>query len=161
MHKAKLGDRVRIRYSCVPAKGSATGKPPGWRALEFTVGGSDVIPGLSVGVVGMEQGDQKRVTLQPPDAYGAVQPALLKIVPRQRFPKHLVLRVGKRLTAVETVSRRRRRVTVVRITDDSVTVDGNHPLAGKMVELEVCLISLASSSDANRRTPQFDRGGNS
>jgi FKBP-type peptidyl-prolyl cis-trans isomerase 2 len=52
-------------------------------------------------------------------------------------------------------------VRVVKINPNSVMLDGNHPLAGKVVELEICLISIDSSSDANRSKPQFDMGGES
>ena len=80
-----------------------------------------------------------------------MQPKLMRLIPRSRFPKHLKLQVGKRLTAVHGLAGRRRRVTVVEINSDSVVVDGNHPLAGKVVVLEVNLISLDSSADANRQ----------
>ena len=56
---------------------------------------------------------------------------------------------------------RSRRVKVVEIKPKSVVVDGNHLLAGKVVELEVTLISVDSSADANRTQPQFDIGGES
>jgi FKBP-type peptidyl-prolyl cis-trans isomerase 2 len=125
------------------------------------VGSRDVFRTLSLGVVGMAPGDQKRLTLQPQEAYGAVKSKLIRQIPRARFPKHLVLQVGKRLTAVQKLARRRRRVTVVEINDDSVIVDGNHPLAGKVIEMDVRLISLDSSSDATRSKPQFDLGGES
>jgi len=51
------------------------------------------------------------------------------------------------------------RVRIVEVHPDSVTVDGNHPLAGKIIELEVNLISLDSSASANKQNPQFDLGG--
>jgi FKBP-type peptidyl-prolyl cis-trans isomerase 2 len=88
-----------------------------------------------------------------------VRANLIREIPRQRFPKHVVLRVGKRLTAVNVVSGRRRRVRIVEIKPDAVVVDGNHPLAGKVVVFEVGLISLDSSSNANKGKPQFDMGG--
>jgi FKBP-type peptidyl-prolyl cis-trans isomerase 2 len=73
------------------------------------------------------------------------------------------LKVGKRLTAVQRVAGRRQRVTVVEIRSDSVIVDGNHPLAGMVIELEVMLVSLGSSSaasaGANHSQPQFDADG--
>jgi FKBP-type peptidyl-prolyl cis-trans isomerase 2 len=159
MHIAKLGDRVRIQYARLPEHGAAAAKPLRPQVLEFTVGSKDLIPSVSLGVVGMGPGDQKRLTLQPREAYGMLRAGLIREIPRQRFPKHLVLRVGKRLAAVNTASGRRRRVRVVEIKPDSVVVDGNHRLAGKVVELEITLISVDSSSNANKEKPQFDLGG--
>jgi FKBP-type peptidyl-prolyl cis-trans isomerase 2 len=158
MHRAELGDRVRIEYSRLVDQ-CATGKPRKSKTCEFIVGGSEVFASLSMGVVGMVPGDRKRLRLQPAEAYGDVQPKLLRTIPRSRFPKHLKLQVGKRLTAVHGLAGWRRRVTVVEINSDSVVVDGNHPLAGKVVVLEVNLISLDSSADANVSKPQFDMGG--
>ena len=161
MHEAQLGDRVRVQYSRVPKSDETPTKPPGEKVLEFTVGGKGVMPGLSFGIVGMTQGDQKHFTLQPAEAYGAVQPRLIREIPRDRFPKQLALRMGMQLTARDHSSGRRRRVRIVEIKQDSVMVDGNHPLAGMVIELDVCLISVNSSADANGSKPQFDAGGES
>ena len=159
MNTAKIGDRVRIQYSRLPQRAAASGVPHGQKMVEFTVGSKDVFPSLSLGVVGMAPGDRKQLTLQPQEAYGAVKPKLIRQIPRQRFPQHIALQVGKRLTAFVTSSGRRQRVRVVEIYPDSVTVDGNHPLAGKVIALEVNLISLDSSSNANKQKPQYDLGG--
>lgn len=161
MHTAHIGDRVRIQYSRLRDQNDASDKPQGKKTCEFTVGSRDVFPSLSLGVVGMAPGERKQFTLQPQEAYGRIHPKLVRQVPRQRFPQHLDLQVGKRLTATRGFAGRRRRVTVVEIRPDSVIVDGNHPLAGQVIELEVCLISLDASSDANPNNPQFDMGGES
>ncbi len=159
MHTAKLGDRVRIQYARVPGSRPTSDKARAEKTFEFTVGSAEVFPSLSLGVVGMAPGDRKRLTLQPREAYGPVKAKLICQIPRQRFPQHLALEVGKRMTAFVASSGRRQRVRIVEIRPDSVTVDGNHPLAGKIIELEVNLISLDSSSNANQQQPQFDIGG--
>jgi peptidylprolyl isomerase len=159
MHTAQLGDRVRIQYSRLPQRAAARGVSHGQKTLEFTVGSREVFPTLSFGVIGMAPGERKQFTLQPHEAYGKIKRKLVRKIPRTRFPQQLVLRVGKRLTAVRGIAGRRRRVTVVEIRPDSVIVDGNHPLAGKVVELEVSLLSLDSSSNSNQQKPQFDLGG--
>ena len=161
MHVAKLGDRVRVQYVRLRNSINGAAKAPHLKVLEFNVGSRDVMPGLSLGVVGMKQGEQKRFTFQPCDAFGPVQPGLIKEIPRARFPKRLVLRVGKRLSALSTWSGGRRRVRVVEIKPGAVVVDGNHVLAGQVVELEVTLISVDASSNANRSKPQYDMGGES
>ena len=145
MNRAKLGDRVRVQYLGLLKDGTATDKHRGRQVLEFIVGSKEVISGISLAVVGMAKGEEKRLTLQPKDAYGAVRRKLIKEIPRQRFPSHLELRVGKRLTSVGVSSGRRRQVQVVEIKPDTVVVDGNHPLAGKTLEVEVQLVSLASA----------------
>ena len=159
MQKANLGDRVRIQYARVPKSAGQKNRSHSSKTCEFTVGSNEVFPGLSLGVVGMRPGDHKRFTFQPNEAYGAVKSKLIRQIPLQRFPQNIALKVGKRLTAFVASSGRRERVRVVKINSDSVTVDGNHPLAGKVIELEVNLISLDSSPNANKQKPQFDLDG--
>ena len=76
MHIAKLGDRVRVQCTRVPASPRTTASPV--KVVEFIVGSPDIMRGLSMGVVGMTQGDQKRLKLQPTDAYGSVQNRLIR-----------------------------------------------------------------------------------
>ena len=71
----------------------------------------------------------------------------------------MVLEVGKWLTHIEPVSGLRERVRIVEVKPLSIVVDGNHPLAGEVVELDVMLISVDSSSHANKSKQQFDEGG--
>lgn len=144
MNEAQLGDRVRVQYSQLPELGAATDKRHRLKTCEFTVGGREVFPTLSLGVVGMTPGHRKRLTVQPHEAYGPVQRKLIREIPRVRFPKHIALQVGKRLNVVHGRARRSRRVTVLEIKLDSVLVDGNRRLAGKVIELDILLISLVS-----------------
>jgi FKBP-type peptidyl-prolyl cis-trans isomerase 2 len=146
MKGAKLGDRVQVQYLGLREDGVAVKRRRGRKILEFTVGGNEVIPGISFGVLGMVEGEQKRLTLQPKDAYGPVETNLIKEVSRQRFPAHLKLRVGQRLTATGVKSGRRRQVSVAELRLHTVVVDGNHPLAGEVLEVEVQVVSLNSSS---------------
>ncbi|HJS08254.1 MAG TPA: FKBP-type peptidyl-prolyl cis-trans isomerase [Pirellulales bacterium] len=161
MNMAKLGDRVRVQYSRVRSGENGSGKPAVLKVVEFTVGSPDVMPGLSIGVIGMAPGEQKRLTLQPAEAFGEFQPGLVKEIPRARISRGIALRVGKRLSALSTSSGRQRRVRVIEIGRWSIKVDGNHSLAGKIVELDVQLLSVDGSSEANRSLPQFDIGGES
>jgi FKBP-type peptidyl-prolyl cis-trans isomerase SlpA len=159
MNTAQLGDRVRIHYASVRKTIAPPDQPLGHRELEFTVGTGGMIPTISLGVVGMAQGDHKQFTLQPHEIKGAAQPRLIREIPRQRLPKDLLLEVGQRLTAVQKVTGKRRQVTVVEVKPDSVVVDEERPLSRKVVVLDVTLISLDSSANANQTKPQFDAGG--
>jgi FKBP-type peptidyl-prolyl cis-trans isomerase SlpA len=159
MHTAQLGDRVRIHYASVRKTVPPPDQPLGHRELEFTVGTGGMIPTISLGVVGMAQGEHKRFTLQPDEVKGAAQQRLIREIPLQRLPKDLVLEVGKRLTSVQKVTGKRRQVTVVEVKADSVVVDEERPLSRKVVVLDVTLISLDSSANANQSKPQFDTGG--
>jgi FKBP-type peptidyl-prolyl cis-trans isomerase 2 len=105
----------------------------------------------------MAVGERKKLILTPEVAYGVVRFQLIKEVPRERFPQHLDLRPGKRLSTVNAAGQRRR-VKVLEVKRNSVVVDGNHPLAGRVLKLEILLVSL-TQSPANRDKPQQDLGG--
>lgn len=156
MNKAKIGDFVRVQYFA-HSKTHTSAHRPAAKLLEFTVGSGEVIPGISLGVVGMAEGETRRLTLQPQDGYGAVLPKLISEVPRKKFPQHLDLHAGQRLVSVNP-SGRRKRVNVVEVKRTTVVVDANHPLAGKVLEIEIRLLSIQQSS-ANKDKPPFDLGG--
>jgi FKBP-type peptidyl-prolyl cis-trans isomerase 2 len=145
VNRAKHGDRVRVQYVRLLKDGTATQKHSGRQVLEFFVGSKAVIRGISLGVVGMAHGEEKRLTLEPKDAYGAVRRQLIREFPRERFRTCLDLRVGKRLVSSGATSSRRR-VRVVEVRETTVVVDGNHPLAGEVLEVELQLVSLVTPS---------------
>lgn len=159
MHSAKFGDRVRVQYSRIDKLNPARTFSP--TVLEFTAGSGEVMPGLSSGVIGMVPGEHKYLTLQPAEAYGYFQSEVVREIPRAKILKRITLRVGKRLSALSTWSGRQRRVRIVKLSPQTVKIDGNHRLAGQVIELEVRLISVDSSAEANRNEPQFDLGGES
>lgn len=159
MHNAKSGDRVRVNCLRLPIAGIDSRTQPKAKTLEFTVGSREVTSGLSSGVTGMAPGDQKRLTLQPQDAFGPVLPCLIREIPRRRLSARLSLQVGKWLTHLEPISGHRERMRVVEIKEDVLVVDGNHPLAGAVIELDVMLISVDPSAHANENRQQFDMGG--
>ena len=150
MPTAQLGDHVRIQYSRLPQRAAARGVSHGQKTLEFTVGSREVFPTLSFGVIGMAPGERKQFTLQPHEAYGKIKRKLVRKIPAHDFLA-TCSKSWQTANGSPGIAGRRRRVTVVEIRPDSVIVDGNHPLAGKVVELEVSLLSLDSSANANKR----------
>ena len=147
MSKVKSGDRVRVQYLGLVSGGSPLAGSRGREVLNFTAGSAQVMPGLSFGVLGMAVGEQKRLTLTAEQAYGAVNPKLIQEVPRLRFSPEMELEVGKQLQGTGVKSGRRRRVTIVEVRPEAVVVDGNHPLAGQPLEVELQLISLRRGND--------------
>jgi FKBP-type peptidyl-prolyl cis-trans isomerase 2 len=107
----------------------------------------------------MAPGDRKQFSLRQREPCGSVNRGLVRKIRRDQIPDHIVLYVGKRLSRVPGSAGRPRRVTIVEIRPDAIVVEGPHPLAGKLIELEVSLLSLDSSSNANRSKQQFDMGG--
>ena len=144
--RAKLGDRVQVRYVGSLQDGTSTRQLQSRQVLEFRVGSKKVMPGVSLGVVGMAAGESKRVTLKPEEAYGAIRNELIREIPRRRFPSTINLEIGKWLANGRRESGHRRRFQIVDIKASTVVVDGNHPFAGKVLDVEMQVISLEAQN---------------
>ena len=116
---------------------SSEGRDP----LEFTVGSGQIIPGLDRELPGMAAGDKKTVTVAPEDAYGERNPQAEQAIPRDQIPADIPLDIGTGLQ-MRTPDGRTVNVTVAKVTDDTVTLDANHPLAGKSLTFAFEVVTI-------------------
>jgi peptidylprolyl isomerase len=142
MTQAKSGDTVKVHYTGTLNDGSQFDSSAGSEPLEFTIGSGSIIPGFEQAVVGMEQGDSKRVVIPADEAYGGRRDELVQTLPRQDIPEHISLAQGAVLEA-QSPEGQRMRLTVVGMDDDNVTLDANHPLAGKDLTFDLELVEIA------------------
>lgn len=110
--------------------------------LAFLEGAGQIIPALEDQIKSMLIGQKKNVKLAAKDAYGEVEPRMMMDVPKQEL-SHLQVQVGSFLQL--QLQDQVKVVRVTKITDDTVTLDGNHPLAGQDLEFDV---ELTDSRDA-------------
>ena len=101
---------------------------------------------IDVRVIAASNRDIKQLVIPPDEAYGVVRRELIRTVPRQRFPEDVELYIGKRLNSTAAKSGRRRRIKVIGINSNAVIIDANHPLAGKVLKIELELLALDSFS---------------
>ncbi|MDJ0822252.1 MAG: peptidylprolyl isomerase [Paracoccaceae bacterium] len=141
MTQAKTGDTVRIHYTGTLADGSTFDSSAGRDPLEFVVGSGQIIPGLDTAIPGMAVGDKKTVEVAAADAYGQHNPAARQAVPRSEIPAEIPLEIGTQLQ-VQTPEGQVMPVTVAEVTDTEVTLDANHPLAGKDLTFAIELIEI-------------------
>ena len=141
MKQAASGDTVRVHYTGTLADGSQFDSSVGREPFELTIGSGQVIPGFEDALVGMAAGDTRSVTLEPNDAYGPHDPQLLHVVERARVPADVDLSVGTVLQASDPGGNPVR-LLVVELSDDNVTLDANHPLAGKALTFELQLVEF-------------------
>lgn len=142
MEQAKNGDKVLINYVGKFADGRVFDSTDGREAFEFTVGAGTVIPGFERAVVGMKPGDSKSETIPANEAYGPHRGDLVVDVERVHLPDDIELGVGQRLQ-VQTPEGHATEVVVVGISNGHVTLDGNHPLAGKDLIFDIELVEIA------------------
>ncbi len=141
MTEVKSGDKVAIHYKGSLEDGSVFDSSEGREPLEFTVGSGQIIPGLDKALVGMKVGDRKTVTIAPEDAYGPHDPQGVIEVPRSELPPEIDLKPGLTLE-MRTPDGQAIPVNVVAVTDDTVTMDANHFLAGKDLTFDFELVRV-------------------
>lgn len=141
MTAAKSGDTVRIHYTGTLSDGSVFDSSEGRDPLEFTLGSGQVIAGFDTGVTGMTVGEKKTIEIPCDDAYGPVHDEARQDVPRAQIPAEIPLEVGIQLQ-MQSPTGQVIPVTVVAITEEAVTLDANHPLAGKDLTFALELVSI-------------------
>ena len=141
MSAAKSGDTVRIHYTGKLEDGEQFDSSEGRAPLEFAVGGGQVIPGFDNAVEGMTVGEKKSVKIPPEEAYGPRHDQLVQDVPRNQLPDDLSPAVGMELQA-KNENGQVMRLSVTAVDDESITVDGNHPLAGKTLNFDIELVEI-------------------
>ncbi|CUJ87327.1 peptidylprolyl isomerase [Shimia thalassica] len=141
MTVAKSGDKVRIHYTGTLSDGSVFDSSEGRDPLEFTLGSGQVIPGFDAGVAGMAIGDKKTIEIPSDQAYGPSHDEAIQDVPREQIPAEIPLEVGLQLQ-MQAPTGQVVPVTVIKITEDTVTLDANHALAGKDLTFALELVSV-------------------
>jgi peptidylprolyl isomerase len=141
MTEVKAGDTVRIHYTGTLSDGSVFDSSEGRDPLEFEVGSGMIIPGLDVAIPGMVVGDKKKVEIDSADAYGPINPEMQQAVPRDGIPADIPLEPGTQLQ-MQTPDGQAMPVTVLAVTETEVTLDANHPLAGKDLTFDIELVSV-------------------
>lgn len=119
---------------------SAEGEP-----LVYLHGAQNIIPGLEKELAGKKVGDALKVKVQPEDGYGVKQAELIQQVPRNAFPDSDKLEVGMRFTAESDNGHIS--VVITELSDSTATVDGNHPLAGVVLNFDVSIADIRQASD--------------
>jgi peptidylprolyl isomerase len=138
--EAKNGDTVRIHYTGTLEDGTVFDSSEGQEPLEFTLGSGEVIPGFEQAIEGMHPGEKKEVTIPSDDAYGSHRSDWVLEVGREDFPPNIEPQVGQQLQLSQ--GGQSFVVTVTAVTETSVTLDANHPLAGKDLTFELELVEI-------------------
>jgi len=142
MTQTKSGDNVKVHYTGKLQEGdifdSSEGRPP----LEFRIGDGKVIAGFEQGVIGMEIGEKKQISISPEEGYGVRNEELVAVIEKTLLPSDVDTSVGQQLQ-VKQKDGTTIQLVVTAATDDDVTLDANHPLAGKTLLFDVELVEIA------------------
>lgn len=141
MTAAKDGDQVQVHYRGTLDDGSEFDSSKGREPLGFTVGSGQVIGGFDEAVIGMALGDSKAIEIEAENAYGPRREDLINQVEREQIPDHIEIEAGVQLQATRP-GEGPVVLTVVSFDETTVTLDANHPLAGKDLRFEIELVAI-------------------
>lgn len=139
------GSEVTLHYT-LTVDGSVADTSREGEPLKFTVGARQIIPGLEEQLMGLRAGDKKMVTVAPEKGYGESRPDAIQKVPRKNFKDLPDLKPGTLVTAQGNGNVIQARI--VEIASDTVTLDLNHPMAGKTLNFDVEILTVGEPAAA-------------
>ncbi|MFT5888629.1 MAG: FKBP-type peptidyl-prolyl cis-trans isomerase SlyD [Zhongshania sp.] len=137
---------VAFHYTLTDDAGTEIDSSKGQEPLAYLHGQGGIIPGLERELTGKTIGDAMKVTVQPADGYGELNPELIQPVPREAFQGVDQIDVGMQFQA-EGQGGQMQMVVVKEVTDETVTVDANHPLAGQVLHFDVSIAEVREASE--------------
>jgi peptidylprolyl isomerase len=143
MQQVKQGDTVTVHYTGKLADGTVFDTSRDRHPLKFTLGKGQLIAGFEKAVVGMSTGDKRTVVIPFTEAYGPRQDKAVVEMERKNLPQNFIPQVGQRLEITQEDDSNVL-VTVTAVTDSTIIVDANHPLAGKDLHFEIELVSIVA-----------------
>src|ERR1700710_3103857 len=135
---------VQINYTLKNDAGEVLDSSEGAEPLAYLQGNGNLIPGLEKALEGKRAGDAVNVTIPPEEGYGVSDATLIQEVPRSAFEGIADIEVGMQFHAESNHGPRT--VTVTNVAPDTVTVDGNHPLADQTLHFTVQIIEVRAAS---------------
>lgn len=139
--KAKSGDTVSVHYKGSLGDGSVFDSSEGQEPIEFTIGEHQVIEGFENAIIGMAPGDKKRESVAPVEGYGEREDDLVFRVPKSSLHEGAEFTVGD-MVRVTLPDGQTAPMQIVSTDDSALTLDANHPLAGKTLTFDLELVSI-------------------
>ena len=142
MSQAKDGDTVKVHYTGKLNDGTVFDSSVGRDPLQFKIGDKKLIAAFEQCLVGMQVGESKSITLEPEEAYGMYRQEMVAEVKRSNLPENITPEVGLMLQ-IKQPEGQTLQVRISEVNDETVTLDGNHPLAGKTLSFDIELLEIA------------------
>lgn len=144
MQKAEDGKFISVHYTGTLANGEVFDASKENEPLEFEMGGGNLIQGFENAVRGMDINESKTFTLNPSQAYGERDENLLRAFNRSDVPAEMDPEVGQ-VVALQSAQGQKIPARISEVTDEQITVDLNHPLAGQDLTFEVTVVAVSDT----------------
>jgi len=141
MEGIRDGDVVQVHYTGKLKTGEVFDSSKEKEPLQLKIGEGKIIPGFEQALLGMQQGEKKTFDLSPDEAYGDRSDDRVHVIERKQVPPDLNLEVGMQL-ALEAQGQEPIPAQVVDLSEETVTLDTNHPLAGKSITFEIDVVDI-------------------
>ena len=143
MSEVKLNDTVKVHYTGTLNNGQVFDSSKDRDPLQFKVGSGQVIQGFDQALLGMTLNDTKTVNIPANEAYGPVRENLIAEIKKTQLPEGMNPEVGtplatRREDGTEMIFK------VIEVMEETLKIDGNHPLAGQDLNFEITLVDIAS-----------------
>ncbi len=141
MSQVKKDDKVKVHYTGKLGNGEVFDSSLDREPMEFQVGSGQLIPGFENGVIDMKVNEKKTLVIPSAEAYGEPRKELIQEVPKDRLPEEIKPEVGMGLVS-KTPEGQEIQLVVKEVNEDSILVDGNHPLAGQELTFEIEVVGI-------------------
>tara|TARA_R110002049_G_scaffold292708_8_gene477349 strand:+ start:8 stop:454 length:447 start_codon:yes stop_codon:yes gene_type:complete len=144
MSQVKENNTVKVNYTGKLSDGQVFDSSEGKEPLEFTLGQGQIIPGFEKGLIDMKLNEKKTITIPKEEAYGEINDALRQEVKKTELPQEIIPEVGMGLVS-KSPDGQEMNLRVVEVGEESIVVDGNHPLAGKELIFDVEVVGIKNT----------------
>ena len=141
--QVKKGNKIKVDYTGTLEDGTVFDTSKDKLPLEFEVGSGQVIKGFDEAVTGMEKGQEKEINLKPSEAYGAINASLVNKIPRDKLPPEPEPKEGMALL-LKSPEGKQFPAKITQVSDKEITIDMNHPLAGKTLKFKIKVVEIAA-----------------
>jgi FKBP-type peptidyl-prolyl cis-trans isomerase 2 len=141
MIQVKENNTVKVHYTGKLSDGQVFDSSEGKEPLEFTLGQGRLIPGFEKGLMDMKLNEKKTVTIAKEEAYGEVNQDLIQEVQKSELPQEITPEVGMGLVS-KSSDGQEMNLQVIEVRDESIVLDGNHPLAGKDLTFDLEVVEI-------------------
>jgi FKBP-type peptidyl-prolyl cis-trans isomerase 2 len=141
MIQVKENNTVKVNYTGKLTDGVVFDSSEGGEPIEFTLGQGELIPGFEKGLINMKLNEKKTITISKEEAYGEINDNLKQEVNRSELPEGITPEVGMGLVS-KTPDGQEMNLRVIEVSEETIVIDGNHPLAGKDLIFDIEVLEI-------------------